>query len=48
LTIAYVDFGAAGERAMLGAAGWLAPTLIGLAALAVSLAVPAIARKRPR
>jgi uncharacterized membrane protein YdjX (TVP38/TMEM64 family) len=48
LTIAYVDFGAAGERAMFNAAGWLSPTLIGLAALAVSLAVPAIARKRLR
>ena len=29
MTIAYVDFGAAGERVMLGAAGWLMPTLIG-------------------
>jgi uncharacterized membrane protein YdjX (TVP38/TMEM64 family) len=48
LTIAYVDFGAAGERVMLGAAGWLAPTLIGLAALAVSLAIPAVARLRLR
>ena len=48
MTIAYVDFGAAGEQAMLGAAGWLAPTLVGLAALAVSLAVPAVARKRAR
>ncbi len=26
MTIAYVDFGAAGERVMLGTAGWLVPT----------------------
>jgi uncharacterized membrane protein YdjX (TVP38/TMEM64 family) len=48
MTVAYVEFGAAGERAMLGAAGWLAPTLVGVAALAVSLAIPTIARLRPR
>src|SRR5271169_5037351 len=48
LTIAYVDFGAAGERVMLGDEGWLGPTLMGLAALAVSLAIPAVTRLRPR
>jgi uncharacterized membrane protein YdjX (TVP38/TMEM64 family) len=48
MTIAYADFGAAGERAMLGSAGWLAPTLIGAAALLLSLAIPAIARIRAR
>jgi uncharacterized membrane protein YdjX (TVP38/TMEM64 family) len=48
MTIAYVDFGAAGERVMLGDEGWLGPTLIGLAALAVSLAIPAVTRLRPR
>ena len=36
LTIAAVDLGAAGERAMRGAADWLLPTLIGLAALAMT------------
>jgi len=46
LTIAYVDFGAAGERLMLGGVGWVEPTMIGLAALAVSLLVPRIARWR--
>lgn len=46
MTIAYVDFGAAGERLMLGGVGWLVPTLIGAAALALSLLIPAIARKR--
>jgi uncharacterized membrane protein YdjX (TVP38/TMEM64 family) len=45
MTIAYVDFGAAGERLMSGTTGWLAPTLIGAAALALSLLVPAIARR---
>jgi uncharacterized membrane protein YdjX (TVP38/TMEM64 family) len=48
MTIACVDFGAAGEQVMLGTAGWLAPTLIGFAALGVSLAIPAMARLRPR
>jgi uncharacterized membrane protein YdjX (TVP38/TMEM64 family) len=48
MTIAYVDLGAAGERVMLGSAGWLAPTLIGAAALALSLLIPIIARLRPR
>jgi uncharacterized membrane protein YdjX (TVP38/TMEM64 family) len=48
MTIFYVDFGAAGERVMLGTAGWLAPALIGLAALGVSLAIPTIASLRPR
>jgi uncharacterized membrane protein YdjX (TVP38/TMEM64 family) len=48
MTVAYVEFGAAGERVMRGAAGWLAPTLIGLGALALSLAIPAVARFRLR
>lgn len=46
MTIAYVDFGAAGERVMLGGADWLAPAAIGAAALALSLLIPAIARRR--
>lgn len=48
MTIACVDFGAAGEQVMLGTAGWLMPTVIGLAALGVSLAIPAVVRLRPR
>jgi uncharacterized membrane protein YdjX (TVP38/TMEM64 family) len=48
MTIACVDFGAAGEQVMLGTAGWMMPTLIGFAALGVSLAIPAMARLRPR
>ena len=48
MTVAYVEFGAAGERVMLGASGWLGPSLIGLAALALSMLIPALARRHPR
>jgi uncharacterized membrane protein YdjX (TVP38/TMEM64 family) len=52
LTIAYADLGAAGGQALLGAADWrhavLWPSLIGLAALALSLAIPVMARRRVR
>ena len=48
LTIAYVDLGAGGQRLMLGRASWIEPTLIGLAALSLSLFFPAIARRRVR
>ena len=41
MTIAYVDLGAAGGRLMLGGASWVEPTLIGLAALSLSLLIPA-------
>jgi uncharacterized membrane protein YdjX (TVP38/TMEM64 family) len=46
MTIACVDFGAAGERLMLGQADWLTPSLIGAAALALSLLIPIAARRR--
>jgi hypothetical protein len=45
MTVAYADFGAAGSSALAGKAGWLAPTLIGLAALALSLALPRLTRQ---
>jgi hypothetical protein len=48
MTIAYVDLGAGGGRLMLGSAGWLEPTLIGLAALSLSLLIPAYSRWRAR
>ena len=48
MTIAYVDLGTAGERLMLGGAGWIEPTLIGLAALSLSLLIPVLARWRAR
>lgn len=51
LTIAYADFGAAG-RALFGTADWLHqmlwPSLIGLSALALSLLIPLVARRRMR
>jgi uncharacterized membrane protein YdjX (TVP38/TMEM64 family) len=46
LTIAYADLGAAGGRVMLGAGGWIVPTAIGAAALALSVVIPLIARRR--
>lgn len=46
MTVAYVELGAAGGRLMLGHAHWIEPTLIGLFALALSLAIPLIARRR--
>jgi uncharacterized membrane protein YdjX (TVP38/TMEM64 family) len=46
LTVACVDLGAAGERLVVGDAGWLAPTVIGAAALGLSLLLPALARRR--
>ncbi len=52
LTIAYVDLGAAGGRALSGAADWphqvLWPSVIGVTALALSLLIPAVARRRVR
>jgi uncharacterized membrane protein YdjX (TVP38/TMEM64 family) len=46
MTVACVDLGAAGERLAVGDAGWLAPTVIGAAALGLSLLIPAVARRR--
>jgi uncharacterized membrane protein YdjX (TVP38/TMEM64 family) len=46
LTIATVDLGAAGERAMRGAADWVLPTAVGLGALALTVIIPALARRR--
>jgi uncharacterized membrane protein YdjX (TVP38/TMEM64 family) len=46
LTIAAVDLGAAGERAMRGAPDWLMPTAIGASALALTILIPAFARRR--
>lgn len=40
MTLAYVEFGAAGNDAMSGGADWLLPTLLGLAVLLVSFALP--------
>src|SRR5207237_2917026 len=52
MTIAYADFGAAGGQVLLGGTDWrhqvLWPSLIGLAALLVSLLIPVVARRRLR
>jgi uncharacterized membrane protein YdjX (TVP38/TMEM64 family) len=48
MTIAYVEFGAAGERLLAGAVGWIEPTLIGSLALSLSLGFSAYFRRRPR
>ena len=52
LTIAYAGFGAAGGQALLGGVDWrhgvLWPSLIGLAALLLSLLIPVVARRRLR
>jgi uncharacterized membrane protein YdjX (TVP38/TMEM64 family) len=52
LTIAYADLGAAGGQVLLGGADWrhqvLWPSLIGLAALLLSLLIPVVARRRLR
>jgi len=45
MTVAYVGLGAAGERLILGEASWVEPTVIGLAALVLSMLIPAIARR---
>ena len=46
MAIACADFGAAGERLAAGKAGWITPTLIGLAVLAVSSLVPKLVARR--
>ncbi|HKX09440.1 MAG TPA: VTT domain-containing protein [Stellaceae bacterium] len=47
MTVAYVEFGAAGEEVLSGGAHWLLPTLIGAAVVAASTIAPMlIARRR--
>jgi uncharacterized membrane protein YdjX (TVP38/TMEM64 family) len=46
LTVAAVELGAAGERAMRGAADWLLPTIVGFIALALTILIPTIVRRR--
>jgi uncharacterized membrane protein YdjX (TVP38/TMEM64 family) len=48
MTIAYVELGAAGEGLLTGGTGWIEPTLIGFAALSLSLAFSMYFRRRPR
>lgn len=46
ITVAYVEVGSAGQRWMLGGSGWVEPTLIGVAALSLSLLIAAYSRWR--
>jgi uncharacterized membrane protein YdjX (TVP38/TMEM64 family) len=46
MTVASVEFGAAGGSALAGKANWLEPTLIGLAALAVSVLLTRLVGRR--
>jgi uncharacterized membrane protein YdjX (TVP38/TMEM64 family) len=46
LTITAVAGGAAGERAMRGSPDWILPTVIGLGALALTVLIPALVRRR--
>jgi uncharacterized membrane protein YdjX (TVP38/TMEM64 family) len=46
MTIACADLGAAGEEIATGKAGWLEPTLIGLAVLVVSVVLPRLAARQ--
>lgn len=46
MTVAYVSFGAAGERMAAGEKSWLAPIVIGAAALALSILLPRLRRAR--
>jgi uncharacterized membrane protein YdjX (TVP38/TMEM64 family) len=48
MTIACVEFGAAGERIAAGRADWLIPTLIGVLVLALSIILPRLARRGSR
>jgi uncharacterized membrane protein YdjX (TVP38/TMEM64 family) len=48
MTIAYVELGAAGERLLEGGTGWIEPTLIGSAALLLSLLFSAYFGRRSR
>jgi uncharacterized membrane protein YdjX (TVP38/TMEM64 family) len=48
MTIAYVELGAAGGRLLDGGAGWIEPTLIGSAAVSLSLLFSAYFRRRSR
>lgn len=46
MTIAYVEFGTAGDHALATGANWLLPTLIGLAVLIASILLPKLAARR--
>jgi uncharacterized membrane protein YdjX (TVP38/TMEM64 family) len=47
MTVAYVSFGAAGERMAAGEKSWLWPILVGAAALALTILLPRLRKARP-
>jgi uncharacterized membrane protein YdjX (TVP38/TMEM64 family) len=46
MTVAYVEFGAAGDEVLTGGANWLMPTLIGIVVLAGSIALPKLMARK--
>ncbi|WP_431857425.1 TVP38/TMEM64 family protein [Azospirillum sp.] len=46
MTVAFVQFGAAGTQVMVGRPDWIQPTLVGFAALLVSAVLPKLAARR--
>jgi len=46
MTVAYVEFGAAGNEALSGGANWVLPTAIGAVVLAISIFLPRLLRRR--
>ena len=46
MTVAYVEFGTAGDNVLTGGANWLIPTLIGAVVLAASVVLPKLMARR--
>ena len=46
MTVAYVEFGAAGNEALSGGANWVLPTIIGAAVLIASIFLPKLLRRK--
>lgn len=46
MTVAYVEFGTAGDRLLSSGANWLLPTLIGLAVVLASILLPRLVARR--
>jgi uncharacterized membrane protein YdjX (TVP38/TMEM64 family) len=46
MTVAYVEFGAAGDEVLSGGANWLLPTLIGAVVVAASLLLPTLLARK--
>jgi hypothetical protein len=46
MTVAYVEFGAAGNEVLSGGANWVLPTIIGAVVLAISIFLPRLLRRR--